>query len=187
MPKNKPSVFKITGAYVETIHDDFVATHWPGDQPVSRHDYRDKNLIESAVHRPFHSFGGVEFYPTIFEKAAPLFHSLVCNHPFANGNKRTAVLAVDLFLLANGIVLALTNKQMYDLAKDTAMHNQKGMDCESLVAKIAATFSVLSVKISDLKNEKGLEEIYKQARSGRRSVRNHPANRQSPINKAKSN
>ena len=152
-----------------------------GDQPVSPHEFRDKNLIESAVNRPFHSFGGIEFYPTIFEKAAPLFHSLVCNHPFSNGNKRTAVLAVDLFLLANGIVLALTNKQMYALAKDTAMHNEKGMNCDSLVAKIAAIFSQLSVKISDLKNERGLEEIYKQARSGRRSIRNHSANRQSPI------
>jgi death-on-curing family protein len=187
LPKNKPTAFKITGAYVEAIHDDFVATHWPANQPVSRHEYRDKNPIESAVNRPFHSFGGIEFYPTIFEKAAPLFHSLVCNHPFANGNKRTAVLSVDLFLLANGIVLALTNKQMYDLAKDTAMHNEKGMDCDRLVAKIAATFSELSVKISDLKNEKGLEEIYTQARTCRRSVRNHPANRQSPIKKDTSN
>lgn len=176
MPKNSSTVFRITRAYVEAIHDDFVARHWPGDQPVSRDEYTDVRLIDSAVNRPFHSFGGVEFYPTLFQKSAPLFHSLVCNHPFANGNKRTAVIAVDAFLMANGVVLAVANDQMYSLAKDTAMHNEKGVNCDQLVSDIARLFADSSVTISDLKNEKGLKEIYKQARLGRISVRNHPAN-----------
>ena len=130
MPKNSPTVFRITRAYVEVIHDFIVATRWPGNQPVSRDEYRDPQLIDSAVNRPFQSFGGVEFYPTLADKAAPLFHSLVCNHPFTNGNKRTAVLAVDAFLVANGMILALDNDQMYELAKTTAMHNQRGVTCE---------------------------------------------------------
>ena len=39
------------------------------------------------------------------EKAAALFHSLIANHPFGNGNKRTAVIALELFLSANSVLL----------------------------------------------------------------------------------
>jgi len=39
------------------------------------------------------------------EKAAALFHSLIANHPFENGNKRTAVIALELFLSANSVLL----------------------------------------------------------------------------------
>ena len=42
--------------------------------------------IESALGRPFHSADGQDVYPTIIEKAAALFHSLIANHPFHNGN-----------------------------------------------------------------------------------------------------
>lgn len=94
MPKSKSEIFQITANFVEFVHDELVAKYWSFDQPVARNEYRDKRLLDSAVNRPFQSYGGVEFYPGLFPKAAPLFHSLVCNHPFGNGNKRTAVISV---------------------------------------------------------------------------------------------
>src|ERR1041385_4253608 len=67
---------------------------WPGSEPVRANDRRDRGMIESAVARPFHSAFRQDAYPTLVEKAAALFHSLISNHPFHDGNKRTAVLAL---------------------------------------------------------------------------------------------
>jgi death-on-curing protein len=52
---------------------------------------RDHHVLESAAARPMASAFGEDAYPTLLEKAAALFHSLVLNHPFVDGNKRTAV------------------------------------------------------------------------------------------------
>ncbi len=59
---------------------------------------REATLLHSAVARPFAAFGGEEFYPTDLEKAAALFHSLIKNHPFMDGTKRTAFSAALYFL-----------------------------------------------------------------------------------------
>lgn len=59
-------------------------------------------LIESAVALPKQSFGGVELYPTIAEKAAVLGFSLTCNHAFNDGNKRIGHAALEVFLVMNG-------------------------------------------------------------------------------------
>lgn len=67
------------------------------------HRVRDPDLLESAVARPQASAFGQDAYPTVYEKAAALLHSLVLNHPFRDGNKRTATLAMLLFLRMNGI------------------------------------------------------------------------------------
>jgi death-on-curing protein len=111
---------------VEHIHDEVVACLWPGNQPIQPHEYRDLNLLDSAVNRPFQSFYGEEFYKTIFEKSASLFHSLVCNHCFSNGNKRTAVVSLEHFLCSNSYVLGLKNNQMYWLALKTALGITRG-------------------------------------------------------------
>jgi len=66
------------------------------------HGVRDLARLESAVARPQAAFGGNELYPDVFLKAAALLDSLINNHPFVNGNKRTGITAAALFLLANG-------------------------------------------------------------------------------------
>ena len=63
---------------------------------------RDLGLLESAVARPQASALGKDAYPDIVGKAAALLHSLVLNHPFVDGNKRTAVLAMLVFVDLNG-------------------------------------------------------------------------------------
>lgn len=118
----------------------------------------------------------MDFYPTLFEKAAPLFHSLICNHPFSNGNKRTAVIAVDLFLVANGTYLALSERQMYELAKSTATHNERGLPAESLLNTITSRLKKFSLPFEELAREERYKEIYNHAITARQAVRNHPAN-----------
>jgi death-on-curing protein len=63
---------------------------------------RDLGMLESAVMRPQASAFGEDAYPTLMEKAGALMHSLVLNHPFVDGNKRTATIALVDFLEING-------------------------------------------------------------------------------------
>jgi len=62
--------------------------------------------LDSALAQPQMTFGGQELYPSLAEKAAALAFSLVCNHPFIDGNKRVAHAAMETFLLLNGWELA---------------------------------------------------------------------------------
>src|SRR5581483_4554318 len=63
---------------------------------------RDPGLLESAVAQPRAGFGGEDLYPSLAEKAAALAFSLVMNHPFADGNKRTGYVTMMMFLGRNG-------------------------------------------------------------------------------------
>lgn len=58
--------------------------------------------LESALARPFTAFGGTELFPDLVSKVAALIHSLIAFHPFADGNKRTALVAADVCLRLNG-------------------------------------------------------------------------------------
>jgi death-on-curing protein len=63
---------------------------------------RDFGALESAMAQPFMTFDGDELYPTLVEKAAALGFSLIQNHPFADGNKRTGHAVMAVFLALNG-------------------------------------------------------------------------------------
>jgi death-on-curing family protein len=125
---------------------------WPGSDTISSNQYRNSGLIESAVNRPFHTFDGKDLYPTIFQKSAALFHSLVCNHCFEDGNKRTAVISIDLFLAANGHALAVPGNEMYSLAQLVASHNQRGLSQDQVLDHIVKTVEPLTASIESLKN-----------------------------------
>ncbi|MFG2782346.1 type II toxin-antitoxin system death-on-curing family toxin [Streptomyces prunicolor] len=66
---------------------------------------RDAGLLESAVHRPSASMFGQEAYSDLFDKAAALLQSLAINHPFLDGNKRTAWVSCVVFLAMNEVQL----------------------------------------------------------------------------------
>ena len=59
--------------------------------------------LESALAQPRMTFGGEELYPSLIEKAAALGYSLMMNHPFVGGNKRTGHAAMEVFLVLNGL------------------------------------------------------------------------------------
>jgi death on curing protein len=83
--------------------DDVLEIH---DMQLAEHGglegLRDRSLLESAVAQPIAQFGGQFLHADIFEMAATLHFSLVLNHAFLDGNKRTAVLAALTFLAING-------------------------------------------------------------------------------------
>ncbi len=66
---------------------------------------RDRGLLAAAVNAPLASFGGVELYPGVREKAARLGFALMDNHAFLDGNKRIGLLAMLTVLSLNGIPL----------------------------------------------------------------------------------
>lgn len=80
----------------------------------------DFGLLESAVLRPQATFGGADLYPDFPSKAAVLVFSLIRNHPFIDGNKRTGIGALDAFCILNGYLLGADDAALVGLANDIA-------------------------------------------------------------------
>lgn len=93
---------------VLAIHDSMIGEYG------GSYGIRDLNLIQSAIFRPQSTFGGDDLYPTVFEKAASLFHSLMFNHGFIDGNKRTTIVVTARFLSLNGYELEVSQREFVD-------------------------------------------------------------------------
>lgn len=100
----------ITLTHVLAIHDRMI------EEFGGSHGIRDLSLLESAVARPYSSFDGQDLYQTIFNKAAALLQSLLKNHPFLDGNKRTALASAGMFLEMSGYIFTNTHQQEVDFA-----------------------------------------------------------------------
>jgi death on curing protein len=74
---------------------------------------RDEGLLESAIAQPQATFGGQYLHATIYAQAAAYLYHIAMNHPFIDGNKRTAFATMDTFLLLNGYTLNLSNEEAY--------------------------------------------------------------------------
>ena len=90
------------------------------DEYGGSHGLREKGGLESALARPQMTFGGEDLYPELADKAAALWHSLVMNHPFIDGNKRIGAMAAELFLGLNGIDLTATDDELVEITLATA-------------------------------------------------------------------
>lgn len=104
-----------------TVHDRLIEQH--GGLP----GIRNIGLLTSAMEMPKSAFGGVEICPTLYDKAAAYLFYITKNHPFNDGNKRTASFLAVLFLRLNGIKISINQKEYELLIIGTA---------ESLVTKI---------------------------------------------------
>lgn len=126
--------------------DDVILIHEAevGPEPIV-----DLGLLESAVLRPQTSVGGQDAYPDIHAKAAAMMHSLIRNHPFVDGNKRTAVLCCAVFYRLNGWKLAADQEDIVALALDIA----EGQIDVASIAKALSEWSHL-VELPD-RNEEG--------------------------------
>ena len=84
---------------------------------------RDKNLLASAVNTPFQTFMGNDLYPSIYDKAAQLCYGLANNHPFTDGNKRTALHSMYVYLIINGFDIMATQQDVENMIIDVAAGN----------------------------------------------------------------
>ncbi|MEU6564515.1 type II toxin-antitoxin system death-on-curing family toxin [Nocardia nova] len=122
-----PSIYYLTMADLRVIAADAVGSY----------AVRDPGLLASAAARPQATVFGADAYPTIWEKAAALLHSIASNHPLIDGNKRLAISAAIVFLARNRIdVDRLDEDRTFDLMIEVA----KGQLVE--IADIAAQLAV---------------------------------------------
>ena len=90
------------------------------------HGVRDVGALESALHRP-----QTGYYDSLIHEAAALLESLVQNHPFIDGNKRTAFAVFDVFLRINGYRISAGPEAIYH--RFMSLLEQGVFDMEHLV------------------------------------------------------
>ena len=83
-------------------------------------ELRDRGLLESAVAMPHAMFSGQYLHAELPDMAAAYHYHLCANHPFVDGNKRVAVTAAEVFLLANGLELHCTDAELEEITLGTA-------------------------------------------------------------------
>lgn len=98
----------VTLAEVVEIHSDQIK-HYGGSEGI-----RDMNLLSSAVAMPYASFLGSFLHSDLFEMAAAYAFHICQNHPFVDGNKRTALASALVFLETNEITVADPDDRLYD-------------------------------------------------------------------------
>ena len=98
----------ITIKIILRLHDLSIITYG-GSQGI-----RDQGLMESAIARPYQTFDGEDLYPTVFEEAAALTESIIINHPFIDGNKRTGLLAMLVILEIGNSKITASNDDTYN-------------------------------------------------------------------------
>src|SRR4030066_1171106 len=97
----------LTLAEVVEIHTDQIKRYGGSD------GVRDMSLLSSAVAMPYASFSGSFLHADIYEMAAAYAFHICQNHPFVDGNKRTALAAALVFLEMNGISIVDTEERLY--------------------------------------------------------------------------
>lgn len=91
------------------IHADLLQRY--GGEP----GLRDRGLLESALAQPRMTFGGRDVHKTVFDKAAAYGFHVCSNHPFVDGNKRVALILMDLFLQKNGWEIIASEEETYSM------------------------------------------------------------------------
>ena len=105
-----------------------------------RSGVHDFTLLHSAVERPKAQFGGVFLYSTIWLMAASQLHSLVKNHPFEDGNKRTAFFSTLRLLRKNGYEFSAPNNEIIDFVVEVDTKNRKLDEIAHWLKKHAKSF-----------------------------------------------
>lgn len=89
---------------------------------------RDENLLASAVNTPFQTFMGNDLYPSLYDKAAQLCYGIANNHPFTDGNKRTALHSMYVYLIINGFDITATQQDVENMIIDVAAGNMTNVE-----------------------------------------------------------
>lgn len=104
------------------IHYALVRDYRKHKNPIDTPGVRSEHLLASAIFRQHTSLLEIDKYPTVEMCGAALLHSLVLNHPFHNGNKRTALVSLLVYLDVNGFVLTCNDDQLFKFVIKLAQH-----------------------------------------------------------------
>lgn len=109
--------------------------------PTEDFGVKDAAALKSVIAQPRQNVFGIELYSTVYDKAAILFEMVVNKHCFFNGNKRTSVMALYVFLRKNNIRLTASNHEVADYAVQVAVQKGKERLSNEEIAKWIETRS----------------------------------------------
>jgi death-on-curing family protein len=121
-PGHKRELHWLNESQVRAIHFALVEDFSSTPDPIVPPGVQSESLLASAVFRPMTALGGTLKYPTIETSAAALLHSLIQDHPFLNGNKRTALVSTLVFLDENGFFPDFDEDEIFKLVLHVAQH-----------------------------------------------------------------
>jgi death on curing protein len=87
------------------------------------HGVRDEGRVQSFCEAPKQQIFGQDQYSTVYEKAAVYLRNIVADHPFVDGNKRTAITVATIFLTRQNCHLSATPKELEDFAVQVAVEH----------------------------------------------------------------
>lgn len=96
-------------------------------------------LLESAINRPITNISGKDMYESVHEKAAVLAYTVIKNHPFVDGNKRTGLHSALTFLELNGYIITISQKMLVKIGLDIGGNKAD-------LKKITAVFKKYSIR-----------------------------------------
>jgi death-on-curing protein len=115
----------LTNEEVLSIHGELVEDFIRSNDPIEPSGIKSHHLLESAVARQLTSLGGEMKYSDPVANAASLCYGVCSNHPFHNGNKRTALVSMLCHLDRNGLTLteSVTQSELYSFMLKVASHH----------------------------------------------------------------
>lgn len=94
------------------LHDEIIK-HYGGLGGIKNY-----SLLEACLSSGFAGFGDIELYKTTLEKIAKIAFSIIKNHPFNDGNKRTGIATMEFLLNLNNKELIISDDELYDITMD---------------------------------------------------------------------
>jgi len=113
------AIFFLTLSEVLDLHKDEIQRY--GGAP----GIRSKELLLSAIAQPYASFSSQYLHKDLFEMGSAYLYHICQNHPFIDGNKRTALAAALMFFLMNGIEIKVDSDLLADIVFKVAKGKMK--------------------------------------------------------------
>lgn len=114
--------------------------------PAEQKGIKEYNQLDSALNRPKQSAFGEDAYPTLYNKCAAFYHSMIKNHPFHNANKRTALWTLIYMLRINGYKLVASEREAEEMTLLIAKTDDKLINMEKHVQFISEWIEMNSEK-----------------------------------------
>jgi len=98
---------------------------------------RDEGLLESALASPFHTFDGIELYPSVIAKIARIAYGLIRNHPFVDGNKRVGTYVMLVLLELNHIEVKFSDDDVVRVGLEMASGKMNDVQLLELILELS--------------------------------------------------
>jgi len=119
---HKNEVFYLSGNELLSIHQILVKDFLSQADPIVPSGPINDNIVESAIFRQHTAIGEQLKYPTVEMACCALLHSLIHNHPFRNGNKRTALVSLLVLLDKNNFIITCHEDELFKFVLQVSQH-----------------------------------------------------------------